>query len=234
MRELYGEIINMDTITNKDIMSMYKLMVEFYDNMEYENFIEDLRNKDYCIILRNEIREIKGFSTQKIIRLNVNNRVIHGVFSGDTIIHKEYWGNFELHKVFTKFFFDYGEKYREFYWFLISKGYKTYKMIPMFFKKAYPNYREDTPKEIQELIIAFGRSAYPNEFDHKDGVIKYNKIKDKLKEGIADIDEKKLRDRDIEFFVQKNPTYKEGNDLVCITSLKRENLKPAANRLFYS
>lgn len=232
MNKLYGEVIKTNNLEKHEIDEMFKLMEEFYDNMLYSNFIKDLQNKDYCILLRNDNKSIKGFSTQKIMKIPFSDSVINGVFSGDTIIHKDYWGNFELHRLFADFFFKYGEKYEDFYWFLISKGYKTYKMIPTFFKEAYPNYKEETPKEIKEIINAFGNFAYPNEFDKEDGVIKYKDIKDKLKEGVADIDEKKIRDKHISYFVKINPGYINGNDLVCITKLKRDNLKGTAKRLF--
>lgn len=48
--------------------------------------------------------------------------------------------------------------------------------------------------------------------------------KDKLKEGVADITERHLKNKDIKFFQEKNPKYFMGNDMVCITKLKKENL----------
>ncbi|MBC8060248.1 MAG: hypothetical protein H7Y18_06240 [Clostridiaceae bacterium] len=230
---LTGEILEIKELSNEDIDVMYKLMDEFYDNMTFEDFGNDLKEKDYCIVLRDNLKFIKGFSTQKIIEVCVKDKKIHGVFSGDTIIHKDYWGSFELHKVFAKFFFDYAEKYEEFYWFLISKGYKTYKMLPTFFKKSYPNYREETPKYIKDIINAFGKTAYSEDFDEASGVIKYKHVKDKLKKGVADIDDKKLKDKDIKFFVEINPAYLKGNDLVCLAKIQKDNLKPTVKRLFY-
>jgi len=233
MSDLFGEILEIKELCNEDIAVMYKLMDEFYDNMTLEYFIKDLKEKDYCIILRDNLKIIQGFSTQKIIEVDVDDKKVHGVFSGDTIIHSDYWGSFELHKAFAKFFFDYGEKYDEFYWFLISKGYKTYKMLPAFFKKSYPSYKEQAPKYIQDIMNAFGNASYPEEFDEESGVIKYKHVKDKLKEGVADIDDKKLRDKHIKYFVEINPTYIDGNDLVCLAKMEKDNLRPTAKRLFY-
>lgn len=129
---------------------MYELMTKFYDNMEKDVFTMDFYNKDYCIILKDKKGNIKGFSTQKLINFSVEGKEIHGIFSGDTIIHKNSWGSLELFRIFADFFFDIGEKYEDFYWFLIVKGYKTYKILPTFFKEFYPNSLTEIPVEMKK------------------------------------------------------------------------------------
>ena len=86
------------------------------NNVDKNIFLKDLKEKDYCIILKDNTNNIKGFSTQKIMKFNFENEEIYGVFSGDTIIDKENWGNLTLFKVFANFFFPFGEKYKNFYW----------------------------------------------------------------------------------------------------------------------
>ena len=149
----------------------------------------------------------------------------------EIVIHKENWGSFSLFQVFAKFFFTYGEQYDNFYWFLIVKGHKTYKILPTFLKKFYPNFKEDTPPEMKSLMDFFGHTKYPGEYNPIEGIIEYNKLTDSLKEGIADISNKELRDDHVKFFLKKNPHYESGNDLVCIASLKKENLRERAKRL---
>ena len=127
--ELKGDIVKINEISQSEIEEMYILMTEFYNNVDKNIFLKDLKEKDYCIILKDDKNSIKGFSTQKIMKFNLENEEIYGVFSGDTIIDKENWGNLTLFKVFANFFFPFGEKYKNFYWFLIVKGYKTYKFL---------------------------------------------------------------------------------------------------------
>ncbi|KAB3530511.1 hypothetical protein [Alkaliphilus serpentinus] len=229
-KEIKGSIVEVYTLTNEDIEMMYRLMDTFYDNMTRENFLRDLKQKDYSIVLRDEDHKIWGFSTQQILHIPLKDQVIHGVFSGDTIIHKDYWGSMELFIVFARFFFEFEEKYQDFYWFLICKGYKTYRMLPTFYKTFYPNYKEDTPQDIQAIMDAFGRYYSPEEYDEATGVLCYKGVKDKLKENVADVSEERLRDKNIAFFVEKNPDYTKGNDIVCITKLSKSNLKPRMRR----
>lgn len=229
-KKLVGSVVRRQTLSSKDIEVMYELMDTFYDNMTKENFIKDLDEKDYCIVLRDEANKIWGFSTQQIVHIPLGEKLIHGVFSGDTIIHKDYWGSPELFVVFAKFFFEFEEQYGDFYWFLICKGYKTYRMLPTFFNTFYPNYKEETPKVIKDIIDAFGKYYSSEEYDEKTGVVCYRGIKDRLKEHVADITDARLRNKNIAFFVEKNPDYIKGNDIVCITKLSKSNLKKRMRR----
>jgi hypothetical protein len=229
--ELHGRITEVGQLTEQDKQAMFLLMAEFYDDTAFPVFIRDLSEKDYCILLYDASNIIQGFSTQKIMAVDVGGAPVYGVFSGDTIIHKDYWGSMELFRVFARFYIDYGKRYENFYWFLISKGYKTYKMLPVFFNEFYPNYRTVTPPHEQAIIAAFGRQKYPDEFDPQSGVIFYKGVKDKLKAGVADITAKQLRDKDIVHFLQLNPGHQKGYDLVCLTRLTEDNFKPAAQKL---
>ena len=228
---LVGKIIEAHLLNDKDKETMYNLMNAFYDDVMPEVFAKDLGEKDYCILLLDEGGAIKGFSTQKIMELEVHGQSVFGVFSGDTIIHRDYWGSSELFKIFARYFINYGKQYQTFYWFLISKGYKTYKMLPLFFDHFYPNYKAKTPGFEQAIIDAFGGNKYPGEYDEKTGVICYQGVKDKLKAGVADITGKRLKDKHIQFFIQENPDYFKGNDLVCLARLDEENLKKSVKRM---
>lgn len=228
---LYRKVLDIDKLCEKDKNQMFILMSEFYDNITKMAFLKDLSEKNHCILLYDENDEIKGFSTQKLMNFEVGGKAIHGVFSGDTIIHKDHWGSLELYKGFYEKAMEYGEKYDNFYWFLISKGYKTYKMLPVFFKEFYPNYRVNTPEFEQNIMHSFGKTKFPCEYDKNCGVVKYNGTRDRLKKGVADIEMKHLANKDIAFFVKANPGYINGDDIVCLASLKESNIKKPANKL---
>ena len=231
MVKLSGKLEEIKALSAEDIDMMYELMDTFYDNMTRKNFMEDLSRKDYCIVLRDEAGVIRGFSTQQIMHIPMGNSFVHGVFSGDTIIHKDYWGSAELFKIFARSFFKYEEQYGDFYWFLICKGYKTYRILPTFYNTFYPNYKEETPDEIRDIIDAFGRFYNPGDYDERTGVLCYKGVKDRLKENVADVSKERLKDKNIAFFVERNPDYIKGNDLACITKLSRSNLSARMQKL---
>jgi hypothetical protein len=231
MTKLHGRVTEPKLLSEQDKRDMYALMEEFYEDTVFEVFLKDLAEKDYCVLLFDEEDRIQGFSTQKIMSVDVDGKEIFGVFSGDTIIHKDYWGSLELSRQFGRYFIELGKRYGSFYWFLISKGYKTYKMLPLFFKEYYPSCKTETPAHEQRIMDAFAMKKYPEEYDRESGVILYKGTKDKLKAGVADITEKQLRDRDILHFLKLNPECHKGYDLVCLARFTEDNLRPGIHRL---
>lgn len=230
-----GYMKRIDEFNEEDLSAMFGLMNEFYDNMDENVFRKDFFEKNYCLVLYDEESgKIVGFSTQKLMSVKVGNKEINGVFSGDTIIHKEYWGDTELFKVWARFWFPYAEKYDEFYWFLICKGYKTYRILPTFWQSFYPNCRSETPEYEKNIIDAYAAKLYPNEYNVETGVIEYQKVKDKLKDGVADVDEHRIKNKDIAFFCHANPNYFAGNDLACLARINIKDLKKRVPALLFS
>ncbi|MBO5384428.1 MAG: hypothetical protein J6A30_09030, partial [Ruminococcus sp.] len=170
---LKGTVKPINEFTEDELSALYSLMAQFYDNTDEAVFRRDFFAKDYCLLLRHETDGIVGFTTQKIMELDVNGKKINGIFSGDTIIHKEYWGDIELFRVWAQFWFEFAEKYDEFYWFLICKGYKTYRIMPLFWTEFYPSYRSGTPAFEKSIIDAYASTLYPDEYDSESGVIVY-------------------------------------------------------------
>lgn len=221
---LKGEVKKIQEFTETQILEMYQLMSEFYDDTNEAIFRRDFENKDYCLVLYNEENRLVGFTTQKIMELEVEQKKILGVFSGDTIIHKDYWGDMQLFIIWARFWFNY-TKEDDFYWFLICKGYKTYRMLPVFWTEFYPNYRCETPKFEKNIIDAYATSLYGDEYNAQSGVVEYKTVKDKLKTGVADVGERELRNKDIAFFCEKNPGYQRGNDIACLAKIDKNILK---------
>ncbi|MEE1282111.1 MAG: hypothetical protein UHK60_07675 [Acutalibacteraceae bacterium] len=231
---LKGFIKSVNEYSEAEISAMYSLMAEFYDNTDEAVFRRDFFDKDYCLALYLENGLLVGFTTQKILEIDANGKKVNGIFSGDTIIHKDYWGDTALFKVWAKFWFEFAEKYDEFYWFLICKGYKTYRIMPLFWKEFYPNYRMETPEYEQNIINAYASTLYPDEYNPETGVIEYKSIKDKLKNGVANVGEREIKNKDIAFFCKANPDYINGNDLTCIAKIDKEKLKRRAPELLFS
>lgn len=230
---LNGEMKPISEYSKDEFFKMYFLMETFYDNIDKNVFEKDFFDKDYCLTLYNEEAELVGFTTQKLLDVNVNGKIIHGIFSGDTIIHKDYWGSTELFRVYAQYWFKYAEQYEEFYWFLICKGYKTYRIMSLFWTEFYPNYQTETPAYEKKIIDAYAKKLYPDEYNQKTGVIEYKTTKDKLKKGVADIEEHLLKNKDIAYFCERNPGHYKGNDLVCLAKFDKSLLKKRLARLLF-
>ncbi|MBR5091528.1 MAG: hypothetical protein IK093_19065 [Ruminiclostridium sp.] len=228
-----GTVKQISEVSAQDIDAMFALMDEFYENMDRAVFERDFFAKDYCIILRNDEDRLVGFTTQKVMSVNVDGKEVHGMFSGDTIIHKDYWGDTELFRVWAQFWFPFAERYDEFWWFLICKGYKTYRILPLFWREFFPSYKAETPAYEKKIIDAYAKLLYPDEYDPATGVIEYKHVKDRLRAGVADIDEHRMKNKDVEFFSAANPHHADGNDIACLARIDRSLLRKRAPALLF-
>jgi hypothetical protein len=119
----------------------------------------------------------------------------------------------------------------ELYWFLISKGYKTYRFLPVFFHEFYPRPEAAMPAWAKAIVDALGRFKYPTSYDPVTGVVQAGPATDRLRDGIADITLERLRDPAVRFFAARNPGFARGDELCCLAALTRANFTPAAYRV---
>jgi len=222
---LKGTVLQVKNLDDAQIKSMYSIMTKYFDNIIESNFYNDLFKKEDAILLFDENDVIHGFTSLAIFPQDECTQLI---FSGDTIIEKEYWGNNDLQLIWIKNALAHAEKFDgKTYWLLLSKGYKTYRFLPTFFNNYYPRADRETPKEIQKIIDRFARQQFGDHY--QDGVWVANK--DFLKKDFAEISEARLKDKHIAFFLEKNPDYKKGNELVCIAELCVDNLNRAGGKV---
>lgn len=234
---LKGKIYKVETLSTCQRDRMFELMTDYFDGMKRNIFDRDLAEKLWIILLQDsDTEEIQGFSTQTLIDVPVRKRAVKALFSGDTIIDKEYWGASELMRLWGHLVFALIEKYThtELYWFLISMGYKTYRFLPVFFKEFYPCFNSPTPVDKQDILDACAFHKFSSAYDNKRGIIRPAGPKITLKPGIADIDDHLLRNPHIHFFVKKNPDHVRGYELACLAELTRDNFKQAAYRIMKS
>lgn len=230
---LRGSVYKVNELSSKDIDIMFQLMNSYYENVIKENFVNDLSKKYQVIILRDETDNlIKGFSTLVLYNIKIDNEIVKLLFSGDTIIDKQFWSQNDLMQVWIKNAMELKKEFNEkFYWLLISKGYKTYKYLSALYNEFYPRFDKVTPLYEQKIINIFGKTFYPDNFNEEDGLIIMNKNRDYLKSEYAEIPQEKLKDKNIEFFIKKNPEYYNGNELVCLTELNINNLNKKGKRI---
>ena len=222
MTGLTPEVVDAAALTPADRDAMFSLMELVYDGVTRDAFDRDLAGKDECIVLRAESGELVGFSTQLFLTVEVDGRRVEGVFSGDTVIRPDHWGSPALMQAFTRRYFDHDPPLQ---WFLVSKGHRTYRMLTTFFEEFWPHRGHPTPDAARALMDAYARALYPDDYDADAGVLAYRTPKDRLREGVAGVAERDLRNPDVAFFVARNPGHALGHDLVCLAELSPANLK---------
>lgn len=222
---LKGTVIRVKSLNDAQMKSMYLIMAKYFDNIIESTFYSDLSKKEDAILLHDENGVIRGFTSLAVFPCGERTQLI---FSGDTIIEKQYWGNSDLQPVWLKSALARAAGFDgKTYWLLLSKGCKTYKFLPTFFNNYYPRAGVETPREIQEIIDGFARRQFGDKYQN--GV--WAAGKDFLKKDFAKISEARLKNKNIAFFLEKNPGYKNGNELVCAAELSVDNLNRAGVRI---
>lgn len=234
---LVGSVVPQSSLTARERAEMYQLFETYFSGTTRAQFETDLAEKELVLLLHaGGAPKIQGFSTLMRMEAPVDGHDVTAFFSGDTIVAREYWGETELSKLWSRTVF--AEAYRirannpesRVYWFLICSGYKTWRFLPVFFREFYPNPDAPTPEYIQNILDTLGERKFGEEYHKETGVVRLRSATP-LREGVADVTEQKLRDPRVAFFTQKNPGYVQGDELACLTEISLTNLTRAGERM---
>ncbi len=216
------------SLTESERDEMFALMDGHYVAMTRKVFEADLGRKDEVILLHDGEGKIRGFTT---ILMNPCGEMAEGdvIYSGDTVIARECWGTQELVKGFCR---RAGElqrrKGRKLFWFLISKGHRTYRYLPLFAKRFYPH-PEHEELVLQKLAGDIAGAMFGDAWKADEGLIRFDGNAGHLREEIAG-----GRDGNpwVGYFMWKNPGWARGDELVCLTEMALENLRKFARAAF--
>ncbi len=235
--KLNGRLVRVANVTDSERNQMFSLMDTYYEHMDRSAFEADLGEKQWVILLQDPAHGfVRGFSTQMMLELVVEDRPIRALFSGDTIVDHDHWAQNPLAQVWGQFALSLmdDDLSAPLYWFLIAKGYKTYRFLPVFFHEFYPRHDGPTPAWASSVIDALGRHMYPTAYDSGAGIVRADHFGCRLRAKVAEITNQRLRDPQVRFFAEKNPGHTRGDELCCIAPLTRENFTSAAYRVIGS
>ncbi|MBC7661413.1 MAG: hypothetical protein H7249_17090 [Chitinophagaceae bacterium] len=220
--KLYWKVRGTADLNPPTIRAMYDLYDTYYEQTNFETFESDLRRKTDVILLFDRAKgELQGFSTLVTFMLNRSGKQIPCVFSGDTIIHERFWGQRSLGVAFLIYMFKkkLARPTLPLYWFLISKGYKTYLLMANNFKEHFPRYEKATPPEMQAMIREASDRLFPDCYQDNGTLIFPAEKAARLKVGVAEIDSRLLKHPRIEFFSINNPGWRDGEELACLAEM---------------
>lgn len=231
--QLDSEVHARAALAPADIAAMLRVFSANFYGATPAIFERDLANKDWVILLRTAAtREIVGFSTLAFATLTFDQQPLSVVYSGDTIIDRPYWGTPELPRRWIKTVLEKSAPLPQpLYWLLISSGYKTYRFLTVFYKEFYPHYARPTPPALQALMHELAAQRYGTDYDAATGVVRFAEGATPLRDGVAMVDEDRLRDPHVAFFIAHNPGHLQGDELVCLTRVHPDNFTAAGNRM---
>lgn len=229
---LSSQIELADSLRARDRQQMLVLMQTYYDGVHPSEFFRDLSEKHWVITLRTPSGEVCGFSTQVLLPVPGHFDSL-ALFSGDTIIAAAYRGRNDLAGLWGRLALEQIDLFpdKKLYWFLISKGYKTYRYLPLFFGEYYPRHGVVTPPTLSNLIHALAGGKFGDRYDSTQGIVRANERGCHLRAEVAPVLSHRLRDPDVSFFVESNPCHALGDELCCLAPLNRQNFTPVAYRV---
>jgi hypothetical protein len=227
--KLAGRVVARQDVDAGLTERLYELFSRFYIHVDRRAFDRDQAEKDWVLLLSDAAGQVQGFTTLKQYNVAVQGQRVRAVFSGNTIIDREFWGEQELVATWCRFMA--GLK-REapglpLYWFLICSGYRTYLYLPLFFQEFFPRHGRETPAFEAALIDALGKTKFPDEY--RDGVVHVRQPRECLRPDLAAPRQAKLGNSHVQFFFQRNPGCFRGDELVCVTEFSLENTKRLAH-----
>jgi hypothetical protein len=225
--QLDTSIIPVNELDAATTESLFKLMWGYYLNVDRRQFDQDLSEKEYVILLSSGGIP-RGFSTWMRFDHAVQGKSVKIIFSGDTIIEDEYRGSLALPMAWGKLMLASIEAQPDtpIYWLLTTKGYKTYRFLPVFFRQFYPSFRGQPPHFERALGTELGQRKYGARFNRETWVIRARPGDQRLQAGVADISPQRLKDEHVAFFAASNPQHSMGDELLCLARCHPENLTP--------
>ncbi len=227
-QQLIGVTQRREDVPVDEVNSYYQLFSQYYRKVDWDVFLDDWLEKEWVITLKDREGVLRGFTTLMLYEMEFKGEPLRAVFSGNTIIEKEFWGEQVLARSWGDFMADRKLEKPEIplYWFLISSGFRTYLFLPIFFKNFYPSVKQGTPQYEQELIDCLGRMKFPDEY--KEGVVRVHKERECLRKDLTQAHRSRKMIEHIQFFQDKNPGHLRGDELVCLAEFSFENNKRLA------
>lgn len=228
-----GEVVTPGALSPAERARMLALMQAHFEGVEAAAFFQDLEEKAWVVLLRDPEGVVQGFSTLRLLHVEVAGKPVRALFSGDTIVAREVWGPPALPATWGRFVFELASQQGEgpLYWFLISKGVRTYRYLPLYFHRFWPRPEGGDAGFEGEVLDALATAKFGTRYDPKAGVVRAKPGGDRLRPELAEVPEGRLNDPHVAFFLAANPGFAEGDELACLAELSEANLTAAARRV---
>jgi hypothetical protein len=216
-----AEICPVTNISKPEVDELFALFQTAFQASR-RGFQKDLEEKDFLLRVRSD-EGLQAFSTLKLYYPEPGVRLL---FSGDTFSAETARSGHHLPTRWAQFVFAElpHQPGMEDYWLLLCSGYRTYRILPTFFKTYVPS--ADSHPRLKERLDRWAAQLFCERY--QEGVVKprwptplhFPEPPPRLEV-----------DPHVRFFSQANPGYSQGDELACLIPLERANLRPGGQRL---
>lgn len=230
---LTHQIIPRRSLTESQTERMFELLQANYDCVSRDQFLADLNWKDEVIALFDEADQIQGFSTVALNPADTAGSDYDIFYSGDTIIDRQFWGTQELVRGFSHAAAKAARPGRRLLWFLLSKGHRTYAYLPLFAKSYFPAAEDSRhADELEPIADRCAAKLFGDSWRSERGVVEFEQSLGQLKSGLVEGTNERKTQKHVAYFLEKNPGFADGHELVCMAELSPENLRRHCRKFF--
>jgi hypothetical protein len=233
MRRLVARIAQVSSLDAGLRSEAFALFAESYDGADRARFERDLAEKQRIILLHDrDSGALKGFSTV-VTQPMPGSRAGTVIFSGDTVIQRDYWGQKQLQIAFVRILLSLKLRapLQPLYWFLISKGYRTYMLLANAFPRAVPRHDRGDDRSLRAALDTLAEARFGSAYDQPSGVVRFAADHERVREGLAPITARHLANPHVCFFVARNPGHAAGDELACLAQVRLIDILRVAARL---
>ena len=228
-----GRLVRREDLTDVEREAMYGLLAGSFEGVTRERFAADLAEKTWALLLEDK-EGLRGFSTLLLYESSPpGEEVCTVVYSGDTIVDPAAWGSSALSRCWIAAVRRLREEHPKgrLWWLLLTSGFRTYRFLPVFWKDFWPRRDAPMPPEVRTRRDVLAREKVGDLYLKEEGVVRFPEPQ-KLRGALAQVPEGRRTDPHVAFFLEKNPGWREGDELVCLTEIAEENLTAAGRRMW--
>lgn len=210
---------------------MLALFRRHFERVDAAAFRADLDEKDAVVLVAGPDGRLAGFSTLVRTLVGVRGQTVAVTFSGDTIVDPSARQAALLPRELSRHIFARAraEPAVPAYWFLLSSGYKTYRLMPHLFRTFVPGLCPPPKGTERDVLDAVAHARYGGRYDAAAGIVRLAHPTP-LRPGVGDLTGHRLRDPHVAFFARANPGHEAGDELACLTRVHPANLTEAGLR----
>lgn len=229
-----GELIARAALGPHDVREMYGLFTSHFERVSEGQFCADLERKHWVIRLHDR-GALQGFTSLQVVHTQVGDEPVSVLYSGDTIVRPEARSTTLLARTWIDAVrrISEGPGVHNLHWLLLVSGFRTYRLLPLFWKQFFPSCSEATPATIRAGVDSLAGSMFGDCYTPRGGIVRFANPQP-LRPELSHIPEHRLADSHVRFFAAANPHHAEGDELVCWTRLSHDNLTEAGKRMWHA
>lgn len=218
-------------LSSAEVAEMRSLLERHFEGVDERQFAADLAEKSHVLRVWKG-GGLVGFSTLMAYRGEVDGEVCNLLYSGDTIMSPECWNSPILARGWIAMVLEIKASMPpgRCMWLLLSAGFRTYRFLPVFWRKFWPRFDDAMPVDIRRLRDAIAGERFGAGYDATAGVVRFSQPH-RLRGSLAEVPDARREDPHIAYFLAHNPGWNAGDELVCLTEIDDSNLTPAGRRM---